>query len=214
MPFYSWTRKAIPLILEGIVMNPHKIMAYPKVMSAVQEQNGIDSSVSDPWPDDQLFPDWLSGNVIGPVIPPDSGFARAIARSPAEVGYAMVNPTTPADQIFNDWGSHPLNTAVNGLTPFAKIPAELATKTEVMTGAPIKDWTQYADKNIPLLSTFSRITNGALGTGLKNKETTPANTAALLNFLTGAGILDTGRYIKGGEFDLKARMAAQQQKGG
>jgi hypothetical protein len=48
MPFYSWTRKAIPLVMEGLVLHPNKIMAYPKVMSAIQESQGIDSSTSDP----------------------------------------------------------------------------------------------------------------------------------------------------------------------
>jgi hypothetical protein len=70
-----------------------------------------------------------------------------------------------------------------------------------------------------MLSTASRLTNGAIGTGLaeggdlKGKETSAQNLPALINFLTGAGMLDTGRYEKGGEFDLRARLAKEKQNG-
>lgn len=217
IPFYSWNRKAIPLIIEGIVMHPAKIMAYPKIMSAMQEYQGIDSSTSDPWPDDQLFPDWLSSKIIGPVIPPDSGFAKAIARSPQEVGYGIVNPSNPANDILEQFFNDPVKGVGNSLTPALKIPAEVMTGHEIQTGAPIQDKTQYIDKNVPMLSILSRVTNGAVGTGileggdLKGKETSPQNLPALINLLTAAGIIDTGRYTKGGEFDLRARLAQQKK---
>lgn len=212
IPFYSWNRKAIPLILEGIAMHPAKIIAYPRIMSAMQEQQGIESSVSDPWPDDQLFPNWLSSNVIGPVLPPDSGFAQRIARSPGEEGYTLINPGNPATDIMEDYFNNPIKGVGNSLTPFLKIPAEIGFQREFQSGAPIDDKTEYIDKNVPLLSTMSRLTNGAVGTGLveggdlKGKETDSSNLPALINYLTAAGILDTGRYIKGGEFDLKERL--------
>ena len=219
IPFYSWTRKAIPLVLEGLVMHPAKILAYPKIMSAIQESQGIDSSVSDPWPDDQLFPNWLASNVIGPTIPWESSFAKAIARSDDEVGYGVVNPGNPATDILEDYFNNPVKGIGNSVTPFAKIPAELAFGREFQSGAPIEDKTEYIDKNVPLLSTASRLTNGLVGTGLveggdlKGKETSSQNLPALINYLTGAGILDTGRYTKGGEFDLKKRIAEERKNG-
>lgn len=219
IPFYSWNRKAIPLILEGIVMKPTKITSYPKIMSAAQEQQGIESSVSDPWPDDQLFPDWLSSNVIGPMLPPESGFAQSIARSPKEVGYTLINPGMPSTDIMTQFFNNPVKGIENSLTPAIKIPAEMAFGRELQTGAPIDDKTEYIDKNIPLLSTISRMTNGAVGTGiveggdLKGKETSAQNLPALINYLTAAGILDTGRYIKGGEFDLREKLAKEKQNG-
>lgn len=219
IPFYSWTRKAIPLVLEGLVMHPAKILAYPKATGAVQEYEGIDSSISDPWPDDQLFPDWLASNVIGPTIPWESSFAKAIARSDDEVGYGVVNPGNPATDILEQYFNNPVKGVGNSVSPFIKIPAELAFGTEFQSGAPIKDKTQYIDKNVPMLSTASRLTNGAVGTGLveggdlKGKETSAQNIPALINFLTGAGILDTGRYEKGGEFDLKKRLAEEKKNG-
>lgn len=220
IPFYAWTRKAIPLVLEGIVTNPAKIMAYPKVMSAIQEEQGIDSSVSDPWPDDQLFPDWLSGNAIGPIFDPQSALAHAVARDDQSLGYTVVNPGLPATDIMSQYFNNPVKGVGNSITPFLKIPAEIGFGTDFQSGAPITDKTQYADKNIPLLATISRLTNGAIGTGLleggdlKGKETSPVNPAGILNYLTGAGILDTGRYIKGGEFDLRKRIAEQKKQGG
>lgn len=218
-PFYSWTRKAVPLVLEGLVMNPAKILAYPKIMSSAQESQGIESSVSDPWPDDQLFPDWLASNVIGPTIPWESSFAKAIARSDDEVGYGLINPGNPATDILEDYGNDPVKGIGNSITPFIKIPAELAFGTQFQSGAPIGDKTEYLDKNIPMLSTASRLTNGAVGSGLveggdlKGKETSATNLPALINYLTGAGMLDTGRYIKGGEYDLKERLRKEKQNG-
>ena len=218
IPFYSWNRKAIPLMVEGLVMNPHKILAYPKLMSGLQEQQGIDSSVSDPWPDDQLFPDWLSSNVIGPMLPPDNSFAKRIARSPGEEGYTIINPGVPATDILEDYFNNPIKGVGNSLTPFLKVPAEIGFQREFQSGAPIDDKTEYIDKNVPLLSTMSRLTNGAVGTGLveggdlKGKETDSSNLPALINYLTAAGILDTGRYIKGGEFDLKERIAKEKKE--
>lgn len=218
IPFYSWNRKAIPLILEGLVMHPAKILAYPKLMSGLQESQGIESNISDPWPDDQLFPDWLSSNVIGPVLPPGSGFAQAIARSPREVGYTLINPGNPATDIMEDYFNNPIKGIGNSLTPALKIPAEIGFGREFQSGASIVDKTEYIDKNVPLLSTLSRLTNGAVGTGLveggdlKGKETDASNLPGLINFLTAAGILDTGRYIKGGEFDQKERLAKERKE--
>ncbi len=220
IPFYSWTRKAIPLVLEGMVMHPAKILAYPKIMSSIQESQGIDSSISDPWPDDQLFPDWLSSTVIGPTIPWNSAFAKAISRSDDEIGYGKVDPGLPATQLLEQFGNDPVKGIGNSISPFIKIPAELAFGREFQTGAPIKDKTEYVDKNVPMLSTVSRLTNGAIGSGLleggdlKGKETSPKNIPALLNYLTGAGIIDTGRYKKGGEFDLKKHLAEDRKKNG
>jgi hypothetical protein len=218
-PFYAWTRKAIPLIVEGIVTNPAKIMAYPKLNSAMQELEGQDSSVSDPWPDDQLFPDWLAGNAIGPIFDPNSALAHAVARNDDELGYTLINPGNPATDIVSQYFNDPVKGVGNSISPFLKIPVEIGFGRDFQSGAPIEDKTQYIDKNVPMLSTISRLTNGAIGSGLaeggdlKNKETSPANIAAILNYLTGAGILDTGRYIKGGEFDLRERIAKQRAGG-
>lgn len=217
-PFYSWTRKAIPLVVEGIVTNPAKIMAYPKLMSGIQESQGIDSNVSNPWPEDQLFPDWLNGNVIGPVLSPSSAFAKAIARSDDETGYTVINPGNPATDIMEDFFNNPVKGIGNMVTPGIKIPAELAFNTEYLTGAPIQDKTEYIDKNIPMLATASRLTHGALGTGLleggdlRGKETEPYNIPGLINYLTAAGIIDTGRYEKSAEFDLKKRLTEEKKK--
>lgn len=212
IPFYSWNRKAIPLIVEGLFTNPHKIMAYPKLTSGLQEMQGIESSPSEQWPTDQLFPDWLNGNVIGPVLKPDNPFAKAIARSDDETGYTLVNPGLPSTDIMEDFFNNPLKGIGNSVTPAIKVPAELAFNKEFLTGAPIDDYTEYADKNIPILANASRMSQGLIGTGLleggdlRGKETQPVNYPAIINFLTAAGILDTGRYIKGGEFDLKERL--------
>lgn len=198
-PFYSWTRKSIPLIVESILANPGKTMFYPKAMSLIQQVAGIDPAnpVSDPFPVDQLFPDWIRDKGIGPVLG-------------AAGNYSVINPSNP----FLDLGAdlnHPLNELVGGnLNPAAKIPAEVMTEESLQNQVPITDWTKYATDQVPGASHASRFTNYDLG-GLspKGEKQGFGNEQAIINFLTAMGLLNTGPYQKSAEFDLRDYLRSQ-----
>lgn len=198
-PFYSWTRKSIPLIVESVLSNPGKTMFYPKAMSLVQQITGVDPAnpVTDPFPVDQLFPDWIRDKGIGPVM----GGAG---------NYSVVNPSNP----FLDLGAdlnHPFNEIVGGnLNPAAKIPAEVMTEESLQNQVPITDWTKYTTDQIPGVSHASRFTNYDLG-GIspKGEKQGPGNMQAIINFLTAAGLLNTGPYQKSAEFDLRDYLRSQ-----
>ncbi|MGS2592251.1 hypothetical protein [Streptomyces hebeiensis] len=198
-PFYSWTRKAFPLIVESVVATPGKVMAYPKGQYLLQNMMGIESGpMSDPFPYDQLFPDWLREKGIGPIT--------------GEPGsYTVVNPGNPTMDLISQM-SDPGKMGMSMLNPAARIPIELATGREAQTGAPIDGITDidYLAKQIPGVSHAGRIT-GEFGVSDTTKEnSTGYNMQNILNLLTALGIQNTGPYQKSAEFDLREYLRSQK----
>lgn len=190
-PFYSWTRKALPLIIESLVATPGKVMAYPKGQYFLQNAMGMDTGpMSDPFPYDQLFPDWIREKGIGPIM-----------GSPGD--YTVVNPSNPTMDIFAQL-ENPGKSAMGMINPAARIPFELSSGTEVQTGAPLEGRTQdYLIKQVPGLSHAGRAT-GEFGVSETTKENSSGyNFQNIANMLTALGIQNTGPYIKSAEFDLR-----------
>lgn len=207
-PFYSWTRKALPLVVESIAATPGKVMVYPKMMYAAQLMNGTAGGpMSDPFPVDQLFPDWLREKGIGPMFSPESelpligNVTNLLGGNP---GYSVINPGNPTlDTVaqLNDPGKM----AMGMLNPGARIPIELATGRESQSGAPIEGVTDpdYIIKQIPGLSHAGRI-SGEFGTSDTVKETSQGyNMQNIINLLTALGAQNSGPYQKSAEFDMR-----------
>lgn len=189
-PFYSWTRKALPLMVESLVMAPGKVAAYPKFMGGLSEALTGGQGSSDPFPTDQLFPQWIRDKGIGPVM----GTAG---------NYTIINPSNPTLDLASEFGS-PLKGIGSMLNPALRIPAEELTKTEMSTGAPIDNQADYISKQLPLISTLTRLTNVGIG-GPTDKfdKQGGGNATALINLLTAMGILPTGPYQKQAQFELR-----------
>jgi hypothetical protein len=220
-PFYSWTRKAVPLMVEGAVKRPAKIMAPNKALYNIQIAMGLDpESLSDPFPVDKEFPDWIRDMAMGPTL----GGGKYIVGS-------NLNPfTSVGEQLAN----HPEKGVAGMLTPFLRVPGEVISQSDWQTGQPFKtmDKTEYIDKQIPLVSVANRLTGGNLGAGSveaiatgnpkaalshKTTEGTSGPTAgreAFLNYLLAAGIINTQSpaNLKSAEFNQKARVAAARKK--
>jgi hypothetical protein len=189
-PFYSWTRKALPLMVESLVMAPGKVVAYPKFMGGLSEALTGGEGSSDPFPVDQLFPQWIRDKGIGPVM----GTAG---------NYTIVNPSNPTLDLASEFGS-PLKGIGSMLNPALRIPAEELTKTEMSTGAPINNQADYISKQLPLISTLTRLTNiGIGGPTDKFDKQGGGNAAALINLLTAMGVLPTGPYQRQAQFELR-----------
>lgn len=190
-PFYSWTRKAFPLILESMVATPGKVMAYPKGQYLLQNMMGMETGpMSDPFPYDQLFPDWMREKGIGPIM--------------GEPGsYSVVNPGNPSMDLIAGL-NHPGKMSLGLLNPAARIPIELATGADAQTGAPIEMTdTDYWAKQIPGVSHAGRAT-GEFGVSDTTKENSSGvNFQNILNMLTAAGYQNTGPYQRSAEFDLR-----------
>ncbi|MFE1145189.1 hypothetical protein [Streptomyces rochei] len=191
-PFYSWTRKAFPLIVESLVATPGKAMVYPKGQYLLQNMLGIETgpTLSDPFPVDQLFPDWIREKGIGPIM-----------GGPGD--YTVINPSNPTLDIVAQL-ENPGKSTMGMINPAARIPFELASGTEVQTGAPLEGRTQdYLIKQIPGLSHAGRAT-GEFGVSETTKENSSGyNFQNIFNMLTAAGMQNTGPYIKSAEFDLR-----------
>lgn len=199
--FYSWIRKAIPLILEGMAMQPGKAIMYPKFMYNMAEANGIDlESMSNPFPTDQMFPNWITDNLAPPIM--------------GEKGsYKAIDPGIPMMDVLGDFAGEEtdLNTFGAMLTPALKLPIEMmkgndadAVATDLRTGIPYFDKSDYIDKQIPNSGLFVNSTGRSLtqpwqAKGGAEKEVDTSNRErTLINFLTGMGLMpiDKPGYVK------------------
>jgi hypothetical protein len=207
-PFYSWTRKAIPLAVESVYSNPGKVMLYPKLQYGIQQMNlgqQAGNSMADPFPLDQLWPDWMREKGIGPMFGSGPG------------DYSIIAPSFPINDLAAQFGNLPRmlgqgfsSKGISGITqmvnPFAKIPAEMMSGTNLINQAPIKDWSQYFTNQIPGISDAGRVTNVDLG-GLSpsyDKQGGIGNMQNIINYLTGIGYTDVNPNVaKAGQFNMR-----------
>jgi hypothetical protein len=200
-PFYSWTRKAFPLIIESMVATPGKVMAYPKGQYLLQNMMGIDTGpMSDPFPYDQLFPDWIREKGIGPIGGPDS-MLTDILGGPS--GYSVINPGNPSMDLISQL-NNPGKMTMGLINPGVRIPFEVATGTDTQTSAPISVTDpDYIAKQLPGFSHLGRAT-GEFGVSDTTKELSHGyNLQNIANMLFGLGIQNTEPYQKSAQFDLR-----------
>lgn len=202
IPFYSWYRKAIPMILLSAVHRPGLALAYPKLQRNVTYANGVDTPDGSYLPGDQLLPDWIMEQ------PWMFGGSSLMAGG---AGYTAVNgPSTP----FNDlipMLNNPIGDSAQMLTPFARIPAEILSGSSFGTGIPTgfngtgdnADKLKYLSKQLPgpAQAAFRMFAPEDSAVGNKNKFSND-----FINWLGAAGIVETGKYQKSAEFDLRDRL--------
>lgn len=187
-PFYSWTRKAIPLAVESAMVAAPKVMAYPRLMEELAAINGIDQAGNGEFPTDQLIPDWLRERGIGPV-----------AGGPGS--YLFINPSTPTLDIGTMLG-HPGQSALDMLNPLAKIPLELSQGATLGKQVPIDNQADYLSRQIPGLSQAGRVT-GYFGTSDSVAESSEQKRLNLINLILGTKATQSGIYQKSAQFDMR-----------
>lgn len=221
IPFYSWMRKSTPLVIEGAFMRPQKaFMAYSKTGYNLQQALGIEgTTLSDPYPDDQLFPDWLK-ETNTPVLGKSSasGLAGVIGRLGRQAvddegkpidAYTLLGPTNPVQDFFTQFGGfrNPRdmwNATISSLNPAFKIPLELQQGRELYTDIPLEG--RHADwitGQIPMVNQAARMFNvGPFGpTGRAEKYGVGPQQEPIINWLTSANLTGTGPFIKSAEFE-------------
>lgn len=198
IPFYSWLRKSTPLLLEGLAMKPGKALVVPKLYGGAQDIAGIETNgISDPFPTDQMFPEWLRSEGLGPLGASDSWLGKLSNQDPT--GYVMAGQgLNPLTQLVSQI-SQPGKTLLGGLTPAIQVPVSLASGQNLSTGVPISGvdakpgaMQEYIGSQIPILSMAQGLT-GITPFGTSTKR--GATTEALINWLTAAGVRGTGPYI-------------------
>lgn len=210
IPFYSWMRKSTPLLLEGMVMKPGVALLPAKVNEAIQMANGIDTTRDNPFPVDQLFPQWIRDEGIGPVALPDSVMSKFTNQKPSGYVQAGVG-LNPLSQLIAEL-QHPGKTLGSGLTPAIQIPLELGvTGRKTFTGEPITGQDakpgalqQYIGEQIPLWSAVQGIT-GTTPFGTSTKRSFESDNQSgrenFYNWLSGLGIKGTGPYVKSARYE-------------
>ena len=208
IPFYSWMRKATPLVVEGAIMRPHITLAFPKAMANMQSITGIESEgPGDPFPMDQMFPDWIKEKGIGPVLQPGSGLGRDETWRGESPGYTIINPTQPFMDQMSQIGN-PQQTILSSLTPAARIPLELLMG-QTSLGIPLENVEGgapgYLAQQIPAVGIGARVT------GL-TRDNEPYNPEQLINWLTSAGVAGTGPYQSQAQTELRQALADTAKK--
>lgn len=203
LPFYSWMRKSTPLILEGLAMRPHISLAFPKGMSALQDITGIENNgPGDPFPMDQMFPDWIKEKGIGPTIAPDdpmAGIGRQETWRGETPGYVVVNPTNPVtDQLMEL--TNPQKSLLGGASPWLRIPTELTTGHTAL-GIPTSEieggTAGYLAQQVPPVGIGARVTG-------MTRPDEPWHPEQLTNWLlTGGLVTGTGPYEMQANFEIR-----------
>lgn len=219
-PFYTWFRGMLPVVVESLAMHPGRVNAFNKASYNLAIANGIDpNSLSDPFPDDQLFPSFLTDQIgAGPVA--------KVAGS-----YFGISPGFASQDVLNQFaGGNPALNALGMLSPLIKDPIELASGTNLATHSPINDYSDYIDSQIPgvnYLANFSGVSpTGSIASELAGKDLDPqyqvlkGNKTATdrglsaVNWLTGGGVQNMSKpnYINYAEIEKRNAAGAASAK--
>lgn len=218
IPFYSWFRQILPVILEGIAQHPGRFMVYPKASYNLAIAMGVNpESLQDPFPADQLFPEFVTDQLTGPVSQIDGNYFKA------NPGYAYAD-------FLNQFVANPQQGLMGMVTPFVKVPGELITGTRWDTGISIKDYSDYVDAQLPginYLSNFTGIsTSGSLasllaGYGIdsqyavdKGNKTPLDQGLSVSNWFTGLGLQNISKenYKNLAEIEKRNRAAEEAKR--
>lgn len=217
IPFYSWQRKSIPLVLETFLLHPARAQVLPKASYNLAVAMGVNpDSLNDPFPDDQMFPSYLTGQTFGPQF---------------KVGgkYYGINPGFATSGTLDTYLSgNPLQSILGQVSPFIRAPFELATGTNVGTGSRINDLSDYFDSQLPVVAPVSRLTGNSVtgsilstlqGKGLDpqyqiaagNKDPGVSAATALANYLSGAGVTPMSQQNQINYAEIEKRNAAAKE---
>ncbi len=213
IPFYSWFRGVLPAIFESSWRHPNRVMWYPKASYNLAVTQGVDpQSFANPFPDDQLFPSFLSDQVLGPQFQLEDGT------------YLGMTPGISHIDVFDTIaGGDPVRGILGMVSPIIRVPAELAGNSKWQTGQPIRDQSDYIDSSIPGINYVANISGYSpsgsiasliMGQGLDPQEQVARGVKTDLdkglsaaNWLTGLGTQNMSRenYQTLAEIELRNR---------
>lgn len=223
IPFYSWFGKIIPALVESMVMHPGRLSTINKASYNWAVANGIDpESLSNPFPDDQLFPSFITDAALGPQFT-----AEMLGLPGADGQYIRMNPGIAHLDVMDTLGADPVRGIAGMTSPLIRVPAELLSGGSWGTGANINDWSDYLDQSIPGLNYLANVSGvsptGSVeslvqGEGLdpqlqveRGNKTDFDKWLSVANWVTGLGLQNLSRpnYINYAE--IERRNAASEK---
>lgn len=170
IPFYTWSRKNLPLQLEALALHPGRVAALPKGTAALQTLLGTNQGGYNSQGVMDTIPKWLKQ--MSSVRLQGEGHGK---------NSIYWNTALPFDDIskFTEGGTAGVfSNLVGMLSPGAKIPIELATGKSLFTGGKRQAGAAYAAGQVPSVNQIYKLLSG------KQKLASPQT----LNYLSGAGI--------------------------
>lgn len=217
IPFYSWFGKILPALVESLVMHPGRLSTFNKASFNWAVANGLDpESLSDPFPDDQLFPSFITESVLGPQF-----LGGALPLPGGDQQYIRMNPGIAHLDVLDTLGTDPLRGIAGMTSPLVRVPAELLSGGSWSTGGRINDWSDYLDQSIPGLNYLANVSGvsptGSVesllsGQGLdqqaqveKGNKTDFDKYLSVANWITGLGLQNLSRpnYINYAEIERR-----------
>lgn len=184
IPFYKWTRKAIPLMAETLFAQPGKALMYPKAMRNISTMLGYDLGDSNGVipSSDAIIPEWVRDRGMWPLGEQDGNTVMGDMALPFNDIVRTVNK--PIDSFFSM------------LTPGVRVPVELQMGQRFYGNIPINDTNQYAMSVTPqgsFLNQMLRKNEEGEASGIVGNLTDPRT----IQFLTGIGLHEnTERQMK------------------
>jgi hypothetical protein len=218
IPFYAWNRRILPEVLGMIADQPARFMLLPKASYNLAVAMGVNpQSLQDPFPEDQLFPEFITSQLLGPVFNINGK-------------YFSIAPGFAQADVLNTFIGDPGSKLPSNITPFIRVPAELMSGAKWGSTAKIKDLSDYIDSNLPLINYISNFSGTSVtgsvmsllqGKGLDPQSQVFKENKGLLEQLLSAGSWATGigaqnlsqpNLINYAELE-KRNKAAQEQPG-
>lgn len=156
VPFYTFMRKATPLMLEGMVARPGKMVHYDRARRAIEQMMGVP-----PMEDDgTVWPEWAK----------QQGITRLQSAEQADEPYYFRDPS-PFNVINRILGGEsnraPILNMINQTAPPIKSTFELAQGRSLYNDRPIDSWGDWMLNQFPTVSIGAR----ALGHPLSPQKT-------------------------------------------
>ena len=187
-PFYKWTRKAFPLMVETLFAQPGKALMYPKAMHALSESTGYDlSEKGGLYPGaDAVVPEWINSKGLVPLYEHEGHTVYGGAAVPFTDVMGM--------------GNAPMTTLFGMVNPAVTGAYELKFGEDTFTGAPVKADTNYAASLFPqgsFANAMRKKVQGGEVTGVGDALSDPR----FLQFITGLTLAENTEKSMTGELE-------------
>lgn len=168
VPFYTWSRKNLPLQIEALAMHPGRVLAMPKGTTAIENLLGTKSQDGD---QGDVLPKWLKEMSSISLRRGSSG------KNPRVLNLNSI-PFSDIGRFTEGGQQGILRNLVSQLNPIARAPIEQAFGQKAFSGTPVGGNADYLAGQVSPLNQAYKLLTG------KQKVMSPQT----FNYLTGAGV--------------------------